>query len=92
VRACVAEQKEAAKKSRLLLFLKYSTNANIYTCMSNYLYEYMQTQYTLITTFKRLSQFDLEIHEVGHSLLTGTSAPTKKIINHKYNTHIKYRI
>jgi Fe-S cluster biosynthesis and repair protein YggX len=67
VRACVAEQKEAAKKSRLLFFLKYSTNANIYICISNYSYEYMHVHYTFITNFERLSQFDLEIHKVGHS-------------------------
>jgi hypothetical protein len=29
-------------------------------------YEYMDTYSTSMSIFKRLSRFDLEIHEVGH--------------------------
>jgi hypothetical protein len=34
--------------------------------MSTYLYEYMHAHPTLMSTSKKLSRLDLEIHEVDH--------------------------
>jgi hypothetical protein len=48
-----------------------------------------------ISISKRLSQFDFEIHEVGHQghlAVDGTSSLTERIINRKYNTRVKSRI
>jgi hypothetical protein len=48
-----------------------------------------------MSTFKRLSRLDLEIHEVGHQerlAVDGDVASTERIIRHKYNIHIKFRI
>jgi hypothetical protein len=72
--------------------------------MSTHPYEYMRIHPTPINTFKnrtpistsvRLSQFDLEIHEVGYQerlIVNGDVPPTKRIINHKCNTHVKSEI
>jgi hypothetical protein len=47
-------------------FKKYSINADTHTYVSIHLYEYTHTHPTRMTTFKRLSRLDLEIHEVGY--------------------------
>jgi hypothetical protein len=38
----------------------------MYTRMNTHLYEHTYAHPTSMTTFERLSQLDLEIHEVGH--------------------------
>jgi hypothetical protein len=38
----------------------------IHTRTNTYSYEYMHAYYTSMITSERLSQFDLEIHEVGY--------------------------
>jgi hypothetical protein len=63
--------------------------------MSTYPYEHIHTYSILMNIFERLSRFDLEIHKVGHQerlAVDVTSPSTKKIINRKCSTHIKYRI
>jgi hypothetical protein len=53
----------------------------------------MHTHSILMSTSDRLGRLDLEIHEVGHksvSLSTGKLLTTKKIVSHKYNTHVKF--
>jgi hypothetical protein len=48
-----------------------------------------------MSTFKKLSRLNLEIHEAGHQehlTVDETSSPTEKLISRKYNTHIKSRI
>jgi hypothetical protein len=83
-----------------LFFKKHSTNVDIHTRMSTHPYEHTHAYPTSMSTSERLSRLDLKIHEVGHqerltviksaSLSTGTSPPTKRIINR--NTHVKYKI
>jgi hypothetical protein len=49
------------------IFLKiYSINLDTHIVMSTYLYEHIHIHPTFISTSERPSQFDLEIHEVGH--------------------------
>jgi hypothetical protein len=47
-----------------------------------------------MSTSERLSQLDLEIHEIGHQerIVVDVNVASQKIISHKYNTYIKYRI
>jgi hypothetical protein len=48
-----------------------------------------------MSTSERLNRLDFEIHEVGHQkriTVDGNVASPKKIINRKYNTHVKYSI
>jgi hypothetical protein len=47
-------------------FYKYNTNANTHTCMSTHPYEHTHAHPTPMSTFERLIQLDLEIHEVSH--------------------------
>jgi hypothetical protein len=47
-------------------FEKHSTNADTHTRTSTHPYEHMHTHPTPMSTIKRLSRLDLEIHEVGH--------------------------
>jgi hypothetical protein len=57
--------------------------------------QHTYTHPTLMDTFKRLSRLDVEIHKVDHQerlTVDGDITPTKKIINHKYNTYIKSMI
>jgi hypothetical protein len=50
----------------MIFFEKYSTNADIHTRTSTHPYKHTYAQHIHMSTFKRLSQLDLEIHEVGH--------------------------
>jgi hypothetical protein len=50
----------------ILFFEKYSTNADTHTRISIHPYEHTHVHPTPMSTSERLSQFDLEIHEVGH--------------------------
>jgi hypothetical protein len=50
----------------LYFFEKHSTNVDIHTHMSTHPYEHTHVHPTPMSTFKRLSRLDLEIHEVGH--------------------------
>jgi hypothetical protein len=45
---------------------KYSTNTDTHTRTSTHPCKYNHAHPTPMSTFKRLSQLDLEIHEVGH--------------------------
>jgi hypothetical protein len=47
-------------------FEKYSINADSYICISTQPYEHMHAYPTSMSTSKKLSQFDLKIHEVSH--------------------------
>jgi hypothetical protein len=47
-------------------FLRNSTNVDADTRMSTHPYEYTYVHSTPMSTSKRLSRFDLEIHEVSH--------------------------
>jgi hypothetical protein len=49
-----------------IFFEKHSTNADTHTRTSTHSYEHTHTHLTSMSTFERLSRFDLEIHEVGH--------------------------
>jgi hypothetical protein len=63
--------------------------------MNIHFYEHAHAHPTPMSTSERLSRLDLEIHKVSHkerSLSTGISPPTEKIINRKYNTHVKSSI
>jgi hypothetical protein len=63
--------------------------------MITHLFEHTYTHHTPMSTSERLSRFDIEIHEVSHQeclAVDETSPPTERIISHKYNTHIKFRI
>jgi hypothetical protein len=54
-------------RERLVLFFyKHSTNVDTHTRISTYLYKYTHAHPTHMSTFKRLSRLDIEIHEVGH--------------------------
>jgi hypothetical protein len=72
------------------LFLEHNINAYIYTCMSIYFYQHIY--YISMSISERLSRFDLKIYEVGHQECLVRSFPIERIINHKYNIHIKFRI
>jgi hypothetical protein len=79
----------------VFVFKKTSTNVYPHTRMSTHPYEYAHAHPTLISISERLSRLDLEIHEVGHEeriAVDGDITPTKRIISHKYNTHIKSKI
>jgi hypothetical protein len=55
--------------------------------MSTHLYEYTHTHHTLMSTSRRLSRFDLEIHKIDHQkciAVNGNVTTSKRIINHKY--------
>jgi hypothetical protein len=55
----------------------------------------MHAHPTHMNIFETLSRVDLEIHKVSHQkylTVDGNVASTKKIINYKYNTDIKFRI
>jgi hypothetical protein len=69
-----------------------------HTRINIYPYKHTYTHPTSMSTSKRLSWLDLEIHEIlrftksitkSVSLSTGTSPPTERIISRKYNTHVK---
>jgi hypothetical protein len=63
--------------------------------MSIHPYKHMHTHFIPMSTSKRLSQLDIEIYEVGYQdylAVDRNVGYTKKIISHKYNTHVKYRI
>jgi hypothetical protein len=63
--------------------------------MITHFYRYMYVRSIFMSNSERLSRLDLKIYEVGHQeylVIDGTSPPTKKIINHKYNVHVKYMI
>jgi hypothetical protein len=47
-------------------FKKHSINLDTYTHMSTHLYEYIYAHPIFMSIFERLSQLDLEIHEVDH--------------------------
>jgi hypothetical protein len=47
-------------------FEKHSTNADTNICTSAHPYEHTHVHPTPMSTFERLSQLDLEIHEVSH--------------------------
>jgi chromatin remodeling complex protein RSC6 len=49
-----------------LFFLKHITNADTYTRTSTHLYEYIHAHPISMSTSKKLSRLDIEIHEVGH--------------------------
>jgi hypothetical protein len=52
---------------RVSLFcVKHSTNADLHTRTSTHPYEHTHAHSTLMSTSKRLSRLDFEIHEVGH--------------------------
>jgi hypothetical protein len=50
----------------MLFFKKYSANVNIYTRTSTHPYKHTHIHIIPMSTFKRLSQFDIEIHEIDH--------------------------
>jgi hypothetical protein len=51
----------------MIIFLKkHSTNTDTHTHMSTHSYERMHVHLTPMSTSERLSQFDLEIYEVGY--------------------------
>jgi hypothetical protein len=55
----------------------------------------MYTLSTSMSIFERLDRLDLKIHEVNYQerlVVDGTSPPTEKIINRKYNTYAKFNI
>jgi hypothetical protein len=45
---------------------KHITNADTHTRMITHIYECTHVHHISMSIFERLSQFDLEIHEVGH--------------------------
>jgi hypothetical protein len=47
-------------------FKKHSTNVDTHTRTSTHPYKHTHVHLTLMSTSKRLSRLDLEIHEVGH--------------------------
>jgi hypothetical protein len=63
--------------------------------MNTHTYKHTYTHTISMSTSKILSRFDLKIYKVDHQkylIVDGTSPFTKRIINHKYNNHIKYMI
>jgi hypothetical protein len=62
--------------------------------MITYPYEYMYVHLTSISTFTRLTQFDLKIHEVGHQecLAVDGDIISERIISRKYIIHVKSKI
>jgi hypothetical protein len=63
--------------------------------MNTHLYKHIHVYSTSMSTSERLSRLDLKIYEVDHQerlIVDKTSSPIKKIISHKYNTHVKYKI
>jgi hypothetical protein len=58
---------ECAQIMYRVFFILYNTNIDIYIYiyMTTDSYKYTYTHPILISIFKRLGQFDLEIHEVG---------------------------
>jgi hypothetical protein len=61
--------------------------------MSTHSYEHTYTHPTPMSISEELNRLNLKIHEVGHQeRLTVDSSLTKRIINYKYNTNIKYKI
>jgi hypothetical protein len=49
-----------------IFFEKHNTNINAYTRTSTHPYEYKHTHPTPMSTSKKLSRFNLEIHKVSH--------------------------
>jgi hypothetical protein len=49
-----------------MFFKKHRMDADTHRRMSTYFYEHTHEHPTSMSIFKRLSQFDLEIHEVSH--------------------------
>jgi hypothetical protein len=47
-----------------LCFFKHSINIDIYICISIYFYKHTYVHSIPINTSERLSQFNLEIHEI----------------------------
>jgi hypothetical protein len=63
--------------------------------MSTSSYKDIYAYLIFIIIFERLRRVDFEIHKFDHQVriaIDETSPPTKKIINHKYNIHIKSKI
>jgi hypothetical protein len=63
--------------------------------MSTHPYEHTHTHHIPMSNSERLSQPDLEIHEVGHQerlTVNNNVASTERISSHKYNTNIKFKI
>jgi hypothetical protein len=58
-------------------------------------YKYIHLHSTSMSTSKKLSRLELEIHKVGHQeriAVDETSSFIERIINRKYNTYVKYII
>jgi hypothetical protein len=53
-------------ESNQFFFEKHSINTDTHIYMSIYPYQYMYAHLILMSTSEKLSQLDLEIHEVGH--------------------------
>jgi hypothetical protein len=48
------------------VFPRYSRNIDTYICINIYLYKHTHKHSISMSTFKRLSQFNLKIHKIGH--------------------------
>jgi hypothetical protein len=63
--------------------------------MSTHPYKYTYAHPIYMSTSKRLGQFDLEIYEIDHQeclAIDEKVTKTERIVYHKYNTHIKFKI
>jgi hypothetical protein len=64
--AFISLRRRLSEADRSKFFLKHIINIDSYICISTHTYQCIHVYPILMINFKKLSQFDLEIHEVGY--------------------------